>query len=182
VKGSLHGGANEAAMEMLAEIDGPDDVGPRLAEALAADRTVPGFGHRVYKRGDSRVPTLRAEMVRVADLRSGGGLLAGYVVLASAMLREKGLHPNRDFTAGPLYHLMGFDPPMFTPLFVMSRVVGWTAHVVEQRADNSLIRPLAVYRGPAGRSVPSLDRRELAAVGMRTGAPSVPDGQPGPPM
>lgn len=147
LKGPLHGGANEAVMAMIADIGGPDDVEPWLTEMLAENKTIMGFGHRVYKRGDSRVPILRAELVRVARLRDGGDLLATYHVLASAMLRERGLHPNLDFVSGPLFHLIGFDRSAFTALFALARLAGWTAHVLEQRANGTLIRPLAAYNG-----------------------------------
>jgi citrate synthase len=153
LKGPLHGGANEAVMAMITDIGGPDDVEPWLERMLAERRTIMGFGHRVYKRGDSRVPILREELVRVAGLRAGGELIATYHVLVSAMLRERGLHPNLDCVAGPLFHLVGFGREFFTALFALSRVVGWTAHVMEQRAANSLIRPLARYVGPAHREV-----------------------------
>lgn len=154
LKGPLHGGANEAVMHMLAGIDGPDAAQVWLADALAQKKKIMGFGHRVYKRGDSRVPTLQAALEQVVELRGAGTLLATHSALAAAMLREKGLHPNLDYPAGPLYHLMGFDIPMFTPLFVMSRITGWTAHISEQLAANSLIRPLAAYEGAARREVP----------------------------
>ena len=106
LKGPLHGGANEAVMHMLAEIDSPDEAERWLASALAGKRTIMGFGHRVYKRGDSRVPTLQAALERVVALRGAGDLLATHSALAAAMLRDKGLHPNLDYPAGPLYHLM----------------------------------------------------------------------------
>lgn len=143
LKGALHGGANEAVMDQFAEIGDPDEVDDWLERALAQGRKVMGYGHRVYKRGDSRVPVLHARLRRVVALRHGRDLLAFYEVLAGAMLREKGLRPNLDYVAGPLYHLMGFDAPMFTPLFVMARVTGWAAHVIEQASDNVLIRPIA---------------------------------------
>ncbi|BBG04956.1 MULTISPECIES: bifunctional 2-methylcitrate synthase/citrate synthase [Pseudonocardia] len=155
LKGPLHGGANEAVMHMLAEIDGPEAAQAWLAEALAGKRKIMGFGHRVYKRGDSRVPTLQRSLEEVVELTGAHDLLATHTALATAMHREKGLHPNLDYPAGPLYHLMGFDIPMFTPLFVMSRITGWTAHITEQLAANSLIRPLATYQGPARREVPA---------------------------
>jgi citrate synthase len=154
LKGPLHGGANEAVMYMLAEITGPDEAERWLADALAAKKKIMGFGHRVYKNGDSRVPTLQASLEKVVELKGAQDLLATHSALATAMFREKGLHPNLDYPAGPLYHLMGFDIPMFTPLFVMSRITGWTAHISEQLAANSLIRPLAAYEGSARREVP----------------------------
>jgi citrate synthase len=151
LKGPLHGGANEAVMDMMTEIAIPDNAGPWLEEALASKRKIMGFGHRVYKHGDSRVPTMRAALSEVAELRGGQNLLDIYEILAQAMLEAKGLHPNLDYPAGPAYHLIGFDTPTFTPIFVVARLPGWTAHIAEQLAVNSLIRPLAAYTGPAER-------------------------------
>jgi 2-methylcitrate synthase len=148
LKGPLHGGANEAVMEMMEEIGDPARATVWLKEALASKRKVMGFGHRVYKHGDSRVPTMRKALEQVAAVRDGGRLLEMYDRLAETMLEEKNIHPNLDFPAGPAYHLMGFDTPTFTPIFVMSRITGWTAHVMEQLAANSLIRPLSSYVGP----------------------------------
>jgi citrate synthase len=151
LKGPLHGGANEAVMAMLDEIAIPDNAGPWLDEALASKRKIMGFGHRVYKNGDSRVPTMRAALGDVANLRGGHRLIDIYETLAEAMYDAKGLHPNLDYPAGPVYHLIGFDTAMFTPIFVAARLPGWTAHIAEQLAANSLIRPLAGYNGPAER-------------------------------
>ncbi|AUS77146.1 2-methylcitrate synthase [Actinoalloteichus sp. AHMU CJ021] len=153
LKGPLHGGANEAVMATLAEIGSADRVEGWLSRALAEKRRIMGFGHRVYKHGDSRVPTMRAALGEVVEARGGEDLLAMYEALASAMLREKGLHPNLDYPAGPAYHLMGFDTPTFTPIFVAARITGWTAHIAEQLARNSLIRPTSLYTGPAERRV-----------------------------
>jgi citrate synthase len=151
LKGPLHGGANEAVMDMLGQIAIPDNAAPWLAEALADKRKIMGFGHRVYKNGDSRVPTMRAALGQIAALRGGQRLLDTYEALAAAMYQAKGLHPNLDYPAGPAYHLIGFDTPTFTPIFVVARITGWTAHITEQLAANSLIRPLAAYNGPAER-------------------------------
>lgn len=151
LKGPLHGGANEAVMAMLQEIDDPERASAWLTDALSSKRKIMGFGHRVYKHGDSRVPTMRRALEEMAELRGGERLMALYDSLERAMLEEKGIHPNLDFPAGPAYHLMGFDIPTFTPIFVMSRITGWTAHVMEQLAANSLIRPLASYVGPSER-------------------------------
>jgi citrate synthase len=151
LKGPLHGGANEAVMDMMDEIAIPDNAAPWLAEALAGKRKIMGFGHRVYKNGDSRVPTMRAALGQIAALRGGQRLLDIYEALAAAMYEAKGLHPNVDYPAGPAYHLIGFDTPTFTPIFVAARITGWTAHITEQLAEGSLIRPLAAYTGPAER-------------------------------
>jgi citrate synthase len=154
LKGPLHGGANEAVMETMLEVGDPALAGAWLRDALAAKRVVMGFGHRVYKDGDSRVPTMAAAMRHVAARRDGARWVAMYEALEAEMIALKGIHPNLDFPAGPTYHMMGFDIPMFTPIFVMSRITGWTAHIVEQLEANSLIRPLSRYEGPTQRPVP----------------------------
>ena len=151
----LHGGANEAVMAMLAEIGDPERAEVWLADALASKRKIMGFGHRVYKQGDSRVPTMESALVTLASGLDASRLMELYYRLARAMLETKGIHPNLDYPTGPAYHLMGFDIPTFTPIFVMSRITGWTAHIMEQLAQNALIRPLSLYVGPGQRSVPS---------------------------
>jgi citrate synthase len=155
LKGPLHGGANEAVMGMMTEIGIPDNAEPWLEEALASKRTIMGFGHRVYKNGDSRVPAMRAALGEIAAVRNGQQLLDIYETLAKAMYDAKGLHPNLDYPTGPAYHLIGFDTPTFTPIFVAARLPGWTAHIAEQLTTNSLIRPLSAYIGPAERHVPA---------------------------
>ncbi|MDA1359582.1 bifunctional 2-methylcitrate synthase/citrate synthase [Glycomyces luteolus] len=154
LKGPLHGGANEAVMRMMLEIDDPALARDWLLERLAAKEKVMGFGHRVYKDADSRVPTMKAAFKDMAELTDGRRWVAMYEELEAAMMEAKGIHPNLDFPAGPAYYLMGFDIPMFTPLFVMSRITGWTAHVIEQLESNALIRPLSAYTGPAQRAIP----------------------------
>ncbi len=99
---------------------------------------------------------MRAAFVEVAAIRDGERWVRMYDELERAMIALKGIHPNLDFPAGPTYHLMGFDIPMFTPIFVMSRITGWTAHIIEQMESNSLIRPLSLYEGRAQREVPDL--------------------------
>ncbi|HLI14865.1 MAG TPA: bifunctional 2-methylcitrate synthase/citrate synthase [Acidimicrobiales bacterium] len=155
LKGPLHGGANEAVMAMLLEIEDPAAAQAWLKQALAEGRKIMGFGHRVYKHGDSRVPTMRRAFEDLARRAGATRLWTLYENLEAAMLAEKGIHPNLDYPTGPAYYLMGFDIPTFTPIFVMSRITGWTAHVMEQLEANSLIRPLSAYVGPAERSVPS---------------------------
>jgi citrate synthase len=92
---------------------------------------------------------------RVAELKKADKLMALYTAVQDAMLAERDIHPNVDYPTGPAYYLMGFDIPLFTPLFVISRITGWTAHIIEQQSSNSLIRPLSKYVGPAQRSVPA---------------------------
>ncbi|WEH32228.1 bifunctional 2-methylcitrate synthase/citrate synthase [Streptomyces sp. AM 4-1-1] len=158
LKGPLHGGANEAVMHMLNEIGDPRRAEEWLDEALASKRKIMGFGHRVYRHGDSRVPIMQDAtdrlVARAADPEATR-LAALHAALRHAMITRKGIHPNLDYPAGLAYHLMGFDIPTFTPIFVMSRVTGWTAHITEQLAHNALIRPLASYDGQDQRPVPT---------------------------
>ncbi|MFH8591180.1 bifunctional 2-methylcitrate synthase/citrate synthase [Streptomyces rimosus] len=159
LKGPLHGGANEAVMHMLEEIGDPQRAAEWLDGALAAKRKIMGFGHRVYKHGDSRVPVMQEALdrlvARAADPETTR-LATLHTALRNAMAGRKGIHPNLDYPAGLAYHLMGFDTPVFTPVFVMSRITGWTAHITEQLAHNALIRPLASYAGPDQRAVPAM--------------------------
>ncbi|MCC2308197.1 bifunctional 2-methylcitrate synthase/citrate synthase [Cellulomonas chengniuliangii] len=173
LKGSLHGGANEAVMATFREIGSPDRVEEWLDAALARKQKVMGFGHRVYRSGDSRVPTMKAALDELLALDDPEGLGAMYAALERGMAERTGILPNLDYPTGPAYHLMGFDTPTFTPLFAASRVVGWTAHVREQVASNALIRPLSVYTGPDRRSVPGAgaQRREPAGAAEAGVAP-----------
>jgi citrate synthase len=153
LKGPLHGGANEAVMHDMIEIDQPEKAAEWIRGRLDRKEKVMGFGHRVYKHGDSRVPTMHQALTRVAEVRDGQRWLDIYHILETEMFNATELKPNLDFVTGPAYYLMGFDIEMFTPLFVMSRVVGWTAHVIEQTASNALIRPLSKYSGPPQREL-----------------------------
>jgi citrate synthase len=155
LKGPLHGGANEAVMRTMQEIGDPARAQEWIDEAIRERRVIMGFGHRVYKHGDSRVPTMRAALGRLVALRDGAELLAIYDTLEATMVREKGIYPNLDFPTGPAYHLMGFSTGSFTPIFVMARITGWTAHIMEQLQRNTLIRPLSRYVGEQERTVPS---------------------------
>ena len=140
LKGPLHGGANEAVMHMFLEIGDPDTAEQWMKDAIAEKRLVMGFGHRVYKSGDSRVPTMRRCLEDLAAWKGDDTWIRMSDGLQKVMIGEKGIHPNLDFPAGPAYYMMGFDIEMFTPLFVMSRITGWTAHYLEQNADNRLSR------------------------------------------
>ncbi|MGO4102727.1 bifunctional 2-methylcitrate synthase/citrate synthase [Leifsonia sp. YAF41] len=160
LKGPLHGGANEAVMHTFEEIKTADRVSAWLDDALANKHKIMGFGHRVYKHGDSRVPTMRASMESMLVHFDRPDLLELYVELEAEMGARKNIQPNLDYPAGPTYHVMGFDTLTFTPLFVASRVVGWTAHVIEQLAANALIRPLSVYNGVPQRELPARERQE----------------------
>jgi 2-methylcitrate synthase len=151
LKGPLHGGANEAVMHAFDEIKTADRAEAWLDEALGAKRKIMGFGHRVYKNGDSRVPTMKAALDVLVEHYDRPDLLALYTALETGMAERKGIKPNLDYPSGPVYHLMGFDTWTFTPLFAAARVTGWTAHIMEQLAANALIRPLSLYNGPEER-------------------------------
>ncbi|MDB5375266.1 MAG: citrate synthase [Belnapia sp.] len=159
LKGPLHGGANEAVMHMLKEVGGPDHAEEWLSTRFDHKALVMGFGHRVYKTGDSRVPTMTKYAEKMAEVVGDNTWMNTSRVLAAKMLKEKNIHPNLDFPAGPAYYLMGFDIPLFTPIFVAARVTGWSAHVIEQAADNRLIRPLSHYTGPEQRPVVPMNQR-----------------------
>lgn len=151
LKGPLHGGANEAVMHAFDEIGSADKAEAWLDDALANKRKIMGFGHRVYKNGDSRVPTMKAAFEKLAEHYDRQDMLDLYNALEKAMGDRKNIKPNLDYPSGPAYNLMGFDTETFTPLFAAARVAGWTAHIAEQYAANSLIRPLSLYNGPAER-------------------------------
>ena len=153
LKGPLHGGANEAVLHVFTEIGSAENVGPWLDTALADKRKIMGFGHRVYKRGDSRVPTMKAALDTLVEHYGRPDVAALYDALESQFVERKGIYPNLDYPSGPAYDLMGFDTLTFTPLFVAARVTGWTAHIREQQASNALIRPLSEYVGPDERHV-----------------------------
>ena len=163
LKGPLHGGANEAVMHTFGEIgirpeESLEEAAARakvwMENALAQKKKVMGFGHRVYKHGDSRVPTMKAALDKMIAHYGRPELLGLYNGLEAAMDEAKGIKPNLDYPTGPTYHLMGFDTATFTPLFVASRITGWTAHVMEQVESNSLIRPLSLYNGIEERHLP----------------------------
>lgn len=155
LKGPLHGGANEAVMHAFDEIGSADGAEAWLDTALAEKRKIMGFGHRVYKNGDSRVPTMKAALESLVAHYDRPEVLDLYNALESAMVERKNIKPNLDYPSGPAYNLMGFDTDTFTPLFAAARVAGWTAHVFEQYAANSLIRPLSQYTGPDERHLES---------------------------
>lgn len=154
LKGALHGGANEAVMHVFDEIGSADRAVVWLETALAEKRKIMGFGHRVYKSGDSRVPTMKAALERLVEEHSAQELLDLYTTLEQAMDERKSIKPNLDYPSGPAYNLLGFDTETFTPLFVAARVTGWTAHIMEQLESNALIRPLSEYVGPEERHLP----------------------------
>ena len=159
LKGPLHGGANEAVMHMMKEIGKPEKAKAWIENALDKKKVVMGFGHRVYRTGDSRVPTMKHYMFKVAKLLKKEKYTRIYEILEKVMIDKKKIYPNVDFPCGPTYYMMGIDIDFYTPIFVMSRITGWSAHIMEQHASNKLIRPLSKYRGAEVREVMLLNQR-----------------------
>ena len=159
LKGPLHGGANEEVMHMMNKIKKPENALRWINDALNNKDVVMGFGHRVYKSGDSRVPTMREYFGKVAKIKKDKKFEKIYDIVEKVMIERKNIHPNVDYPTGPTYHLMGFDTDFFTPIFVISRITGWSAHIMEQHAANKLIRPLASYKGSKHRKVLELNQR-----------------------
>ena len=159
LKGPLHGGANEEVMHMMNKIKKPENALNWINNALDQKAVVMGFGHRVYKSGDSRVPTMREYFSKVAKVKKDKKFEKIYDIVEKVMIERKNIHPNVDYPTGPTYHLMGFDTDFFTPIFVISRITGWSAHILEQHAANKLIRPLASYKGSSYRKVVPLNQR-----------------------
>jgi 2-methylcitrate synthase len=159
LKGPLHGGANEAVMHMLRSVGSSAKAKGWIDDKLEHRALVMGFGHRVYKHGDSRVPTMSRYRDIVAEVMGGEKWIEISRIVADEMMAKKGIHPNLDFPAGPTYFMMGFPIDFFTPLFVASRITGWAAHVIEQGFDNRLIRPLSHYTGQPQRAVVPIGAR-----------------------
>ena len=159
LKGPLHGGANEEVMHMMNKIKKPENALKWINKALDNKDVVMGFGHRVYKSGDSRVPTMRKYFSKVAKIKKDKKFEKIYNIIEKVMVDRKNIHPNVDYPTGPTYHLMGFDTDFFTPIFVISRITGWSAHIMEQYSTNKLIRPLAAYKGNKHRQVIDLKNR-----------------------
>ena len=159
LKGSLHGGANEEVMNMMDKIKKPENALKWINKALDNKDVVMGFGHRVYKSGDSRVPTMKNYFKKVAKIKKDKTYHKIYDIVEKVMIDRKDIHPNLDYPTGPTYHLMGFDTDFFTPIFVIARITGWSAHIMEQHTANKLIRPLSKYKGKEHRRVMPLNYR-----------------------
>ena len=159
LKGPLHGGANEEVMHMMNKIKKPENALKWINKALDKKEVVMGFGHRVYKKGDSRVPTMEKYFKKVSKITRDKKFIKIYDTVKNVMIERKDIHPNVDYPTGPTYHLMGFDTDFFTPIFVISRITGWSAHIMEQHKANKLIRPLSKYSGPDHRKVMLLNQR-----------------------
>ena len=161
LKGPLHGGANEGVIHMLEEIGSEANVDPWIADALAQKKKIMGIGHRVYKVLDPRAPHLRNMAVQLTEQLGEPKWIRMSERIASIMKDQKGLNANVDFYSATVYYSLGIPTDMFTPIFAISRTAGWTAHVLEQLADNRLYRPLSEYVGPAvgKKVVPIAERR-----------------------
>ena len=159
LKGPLHGGANEGVIKMLKEIGSLDQVDAYVADCLAQKRKIMGIGHRVYKVLDPRAPHLK-RMAQILSSKLGEPKwIQMSERIAEIMLKEKNLHANVDFYSATVYYSLGIPTDLFTPIFAIARTSGWTAHVLEQLADNRLIRPQSVYTGPVGLTVTPLAQR-----------------------
>ena len=159
LKGPLHGGANEGVIKMLQEVGSLDRVDSYIAEALAQKKKIMGIGHRVYKTLDPRAPHLK-RMAQILSAKIGEPKwIQMSERIAEIMLKEKNLHANVDFYSATVYYSLGIPTDLFTPVFAIARTAGWTAHVLEQLADNRLIRPQSQYAGPVGLKVVPMDKR-----------------------
>jgi citrate synthase len=159
LKGPLHGGANERVLDVLQEVGSPGNAEKWIRQALAQKRRIMGFGHRVYKAGDPRAVILKEHCAELAAESGDTSLEETADVIERIVREEKGLPPNLDWPSARLYHYLGLEVDLFTPLFVASRVAGWSAHVIEQLGNNRLIRPRARYIGPANRKFVPLTSR-----------------------
>ena len=162
LKGPLHGGANEQALKMLLKIGSPANAETYVANALAQREKLPGFGHRVYKNYDPRALILRDHAKALAERSGDMNLFDTATAVQEIMLRElaeRRIYPNVDFYSGVTYHLMGLPADVFTPIFAVSRVSGWTAHVIEYWQSNRILRPLDAYIGPMEAQYVPVDER-----------------------
>lgn len=159
LRGPLHGGANEAAMELIQKFQTPAEAISGVKQMMADKKLIMGFGHRVYTEADPRNVVIKAWSKKLADDAGNTSLYPVSEAIEKLMWDEKHLFPNLDFYSASVYHLMGIPTSMFTPIFVMSRVAGWAAHIMEQRANNKLIRPSADYTGPATQKFIPVEKR-----------------------
>lgn len=159
LKGPLHGGANEQVMKMLTEIGEPENIRQYLDDAFAKKQKIMGFGHRVYRKGDPRAKHLREMSKKLTSITGEQKWYEMSIQIEEIIRNEKGLVPNVDFYSASVYHSLGIDHDLFTPIFAVSRVSGWAAHILEQYSDNRLIRPRAEYVGKVNQKYVPIDQR-----------------------
>lgn len=159
LRGALHGGANEEAMRLISSFKTPEQATKEVKEMLTKKMKIMGFGHRVYKKSDPRSDIIKAWSKKLSKTARDGYLFAVSEAIEKVMWDEKKLFPNLDFYSATTYHFCGIPTSLFTPIFVMSRLSGWSAHIFEQRANNRLIRPEAKYVGPTPRAYPPIETR-----------------------
>ncbi|MBW3567593.1 MAG: hypothetical protein KY410_06495 [Proteobacteria bacterium] len=165
--GPLHGGANEAAMELIEKFRTPEKAEEGIKKMLAEKAKIMGFGHRVYKEFDPRNKVIKEWARQLGEQVGDKRLFPVSEAIEKTMWDEKKIFPNLDFYSATAYHFMGIPTELFTPIFVMSRITGWAAHVMEQRANNRLIRPAAEYVGPGLKRWTAIENR---AGSKKTGA------------
>lgn len=159
LRGPLHGGANEAAMELIEQFTSPDEAESKLKVMLEHKAKIMGFGHRVYTKCDPRSDVIKQWSYKLGQAKDNLDLYYISERIEEVMWSEKNLFPNLDFYSASAYHYCDIPTPLFTPIFVISRITGWSAHVFEQRADNKLIRPTSEYIGPESRPFPAIETR-----------------------
>lgn len=159
LKGPLHGGANEAAMAMLLEIGSADRAAEWVKDALAQKKKIMGFGHREYKKGDERAKIVKRYGIELGERLGNTRWTEVSQIVEDAMMQAKGLYPNLDFPVASVYYLMELPILLYTPIFVMSRITGWCAHIIEQLDNNRIIRPHNEYNGPHGLEVQPMEAR-----------------------
>ena len=159
LRGPLHGGANEEAMNLIERFQNPEEAHQALLAMLAKKEKIMGFGHAIYRESDPRSAIIKKYAKQLADEATDAMIYPIAETIDKLMWTEKKLFPNADFYHAPAYRFMGIPTPLFTPIFVCSRVVGWSAHIMEQRSNNRIIRPSAEYTGPEPRAVPPLSAR-----------------------
>ena len=164
LKGPLHGGANEQVMHLLMDIGSDEGIEQEIRERLARKERIMGFGHRVYKTYDPRAVILKRFSKALAESSDEPQWFSMSEHIERAVMEEKGLYPNVDFYSASTYHYLGIETGLFTPIFAMSRVVGWAAHVIEQHGDNRLIRPSSEYVGPPLRPYQPIEQRKASAA------------------
>lgn len=159
LRGPLHGGANEWALYLMQRFSSPQEAEKGVREMLAKKELIMGFGHRVYTTSDPRHPIIKSWAKRLSEKQESMELYSIAQAIEKLMWDEKHLFPNLDFFSAVAYHKMGFPTEMFTPLFVISRISGWSAHIIEQRSNNKLIRPVSTYTGPGPRKYTPVEER-----------------------